>query len=131
MHSHNQTKQVLLGHVVKGVLPADKLKAGTVLNTLAPKATLKVYVPKSGGLELIHPEVHLDDDEEEAHETDHGHADEHADDVVATNLTFEGPYKPGSKYVVHAVDHVMVPQAAGPALQKLAAKAASGRKMLL
>lgn len=125
-------RTVLSYHVTKGILPAAGLKDGQALTTLLAekKPTLTVHKDK-GTVELVHPEVefeeagddhaghaHAEEDEDE-HEG-HGHEEgTHADSVVAADLTFEGAYAAGkSKYIVHAIDHVMVPEAALPGLKK-------------
>lgn len=141
--------QILGYHIVKGVVPADKVTNGAVLTTLAPKGTLKVY-RKGKVLELVRPETNLveeatvvvpepaddgkDNDKDDADDAPghkdvdhdaHGHPEgTEADSIVATDLTFEGPYVPGkSTYIVHAIDEVMVPPSAVAAANALAARA--------
>ena len=44
----------------------------------------------------------------------------HADAVVATDLTFEGPWAKSAKtYIVHAIHDVMIPKAAAAGVKKL------------
>ena len=128
--------KVLLFHTVPGVLPAAKLKDGAVLTTALPKATLRLLAD-ADGWDVAHlgPEHEEHEGEEEGEDEEEEEAEdkrlkpgEHTDEVVATDLTFEGPFSPkASKYVVHALSEVMVPLAAEAALDKLKASLAVRR----
>jgi hypothetical protein len=115
------------------VLPAAKVTDGAVLNTLSPRGTLTVS--KQGNtVELVFPEVELNPAaetaaeraEEETEHKAHKHpAGTDTADVVATNLTFDGPFVPGkSTYVIHAIDEVMIPASAAAAARALIKPAA-------
>ena len=121
--------KVLLFHTVPGVLPAAKLKDGAVLTTALPKATLRLLAD-ADGWDVAHlgPEEEGKDEEGEEAEDKRLKPGEHTNEVVATDLTFEGPFSPkASKYVVHALSEVMVPLAAEAALDKLKASLAVRR----
>jgi hypothetical protein len=113
------------------VLPSSKFKDGAALATALPKATLRLLA-HGAGWDVAHlgPEHEEAEHEEEDHEHDEEDEPdllpgEHADEVVAKDLTFEGRFDPkSSKYVVHAVVGVMVPPAAEAAMAKLAKGAA-------
>jgi hypothetical protein len=100
-------------HVVKGVLPAEQLKGGMVLKTMAGGATFKVV--REPGAEDIELQSSMWDLDEEGN-TDH----EHTDYLALPDLTFEAPYDPKtSKYVMHVIDRVLMPKVAVPALRQL------------
>ncbi|GBF97435.1 hypothetical protein Rsub_09601 [Raphidocelis subcapitata] len=120
-------KTVLSYHVTKGVVPASALKDGATIATLLPKETLKVAVDGKD-VELVHPEVDIDGDDADDKDAD-DHGDDHGDEIVSVDQTFEGPYRPSfSTYIVHGIDHVMVPKSAATAVQKLRAGVLSTAK---
>lgn len=55
---------------------------------------------------------------------------DHGDDVVGADLTFDGPFASAKSkaFVVHAIDHVMVAPADGPAVKRIAAAASRVRR---
>ena len=132
-------------HVAKGILPAGSLKDGQAITTLLneKKPTSLTIHKENGVVELVHPDGefeeaggdhggHMHDEEADEHES-HGHEEgTHADELVAADLTFEGVYTSGkSKYIVHAIDHVMIPEAALSGLKKAQAAIAVSHPTLM
>jgi hypothetical protein len=122
---NHPTPQLLSYHITKGVVPASALKDGATIATLLPKETLKVAVDGKDVV-LVHPKVELDPEDKDDDDDDEDHASHegHHDDIELFDQTFEGPFRPSvDKYIVHGVDHVMVPPSAVAAVQKLRAGA--------
>ncbi|KAI8466895.1 MAG: hypothetical protein J3K34DRAFT_524143 [Monoraphidium minutum] len=113
-------KAVLDYHVIKGVLPKSKLKDGMMLTPLLAKAKpYKVVLAKDGSVSLLHPEVEIEPYNPDTRPAAPEAPEEHEDELVVLDRTFEGAFAPGkSKYVVHVVDHVIVPEAAVPGILK-------------
>lgn len=117
-------KTVLSYHIAKGVLPSPALKNGQAVATLLAekKPTLKIMVDAEG-VDLVHPDIGFEPlgapPEPKAPAEPGVPAGMHADEVVAADLTFEGPFVAGkSKYVVHSISDVLVPEAVLAGLKK-------------
>ncbi|KAI8463112.1 MAG: hypothetical protein J3K34DRAFT_496873 [Monoraphidium minutum] len=120
-------KTLLSHHVVpKSVLATAAFKAGRRTLTSAAGAPISVLKRANGGLEVVPNGIDVDDDGDTSTEPE----DEEVDTETA-DLTFEGAFKAGGKYIIHAVDDVMVPPALAAPLRAIRAKnMKAGRRML-
>lgn len=97
------------------MLTSDKLTNGlSFLTTLPNSKPLKVHKTKEE-FELLHPQVYIHDDDDQDDEEHDGDFAE----IEGADLTFEGPFNKSKKtYVVHAIDSVLIPEAAVPEVKK-------------
>jgi hypothetical protein len=107
--------KIMAFHVTKGVRPNGTLTDGDALKPLLDGAALRVA--REEGEELLglaHPLMDLEFDEVD---------DDHADEVVALDLTFNGTFAGaaggggGGGYVVHAIEAVMLPSSAADTIR--------------
>ena len=121
-----QLAPLLRFHASKSVLPSSALKDGSTVTTLLPGGSFKVARDEGGddggdaAIELLVPLVDL---ATKAVDT------ESTDALSATDLTFErgAAYKGGGRYVVHAVERVLVPPALADSLRGVTAAVAKSR----
>ncbi|KAI8463348.1 MAG: hypothetical protein J3K34DRAFT_527077 [Monoraphidium minutum] len=103
-------KAIVGFHVTKGVMPAANLHDGASIKTLADGAALRI-VRDGDDIEIASTLI----DVESADSDD----PEHTDFVSHADLTFDGFYDKKSKHVIHAIERVLVPQAAAAAMRQL------------
>ncbi|KAI8465296.1 MAG: hypothetical protein J3K34DRAFT_525465 [Monoraphidium minutum] len=115
-------KTLLNYHIVpKTVLTAAAIKPGRTPLTTAMGAPLELS-KRGSSVDVLHNGEDVDGDVD-------GPWDDA--DVEAADLTFDGAFKAGGKFVVHAVDEVMVPRSLLAPLRQIRARNTAGRRLLL